>query len=148
MSTGKNIDAINALLDAAKAKTGSDYKTAKLLGVTPAKVCDWRTDRQTAQPEDHALVAALGGLDAEEALIRAVIAKHADKPKGERLLSALGNVLRRTGGMVTLGFFASVGLASSPPASPATTPSPVATMCRRFTQWRQSGYCQMLLSTP
>jgi hypothetical protein len=53
-------------------------------------------------------VAALAGLDAEEALVRAVIVKHADKPKGEKLLSVLGNVLRRTGEAVTLGFFVSV----------------------------------------
>lgn len=121
MSTGKNLEAINALLDAAKDKTGSDYKTAKLLGVTPAKVCDWRTDRQNAQPEDHALVAAIAGLDPEEALVRAVIAKHADKPKGERLLSALGNVLRRTGEAVTLGFFGSAVLGMAPKTAEAAT---------------------------
>lgn len=115
-----SLQAINALIDAAKAKAGSDYKVAQMLGITPARLGDWRAGRQTAQPEDHALIAAIAGLDPEEALVRAVIAKHADKPKGERLLSVLGNVLRRTGAAVTLGFFASVGLVWTPPSASAT----------------------------
>ncbi|MCE4555013.1 hypothetical protein [Pelomonas cellulosilytica] len=124
---------INTLLDAAKDKTGSDYKTAQLLGVPFQLISDWRGARKNPQPEDHALVAALAGLDAEEALVRAIIEKHRDKPKGERLLSALGNVLRRTGEVVTLGFFASVvwGLipGGSAPASAKTMTAEVATMC-------------------
>lgn len=85
------------LLDAAAKVTGSDYKTAKLLGRTSQELSDWRHGRRNPQPEDHALVAAIADLDAEEALVRAVLAKHADTPKGERLLSVLGNVLRRWG---------------------------------------------------
>lgn len=113
------------LLDAAKEKTGSDYKTAKLLGVTPQVVSDWRNgrDKGRPQPEDHALVAAVAGLDAEEALIRALLAKYADKPKGEKLLSALGNVLARTGAAVTLLFLASGGLGTTPTSAEARTTS-------------------------
>ena len=95
---------IVSLLDAAKQKTGSDYKTAKLIGATPQRISDWRSGREKGQPqpEDFALVAAAAGLDAEEALVRAVIEKHANKAKGEKLLSVLGNALRRTGEAVTL----------------------------------------------
>lgn len=100
---------ITELLDAAREQTGSDYKTAKALGVTPQRLSDWRAGRQNAQPEDFALVAALAKRDPEEELIRATLAKHANTAKGERLLSALGNVLTRTGAAVTLLFFASVG---------------------------------------
>jgi|GEM_PF-6852515 len=101
---------IGELLDAAKEKTGSDYKTAKLLGITPQKVCDWRSDRPKgrAQPEDHALVAELAGLDPEDALVRAIIEKHADTPKGERLLSALGKGWRQTGAVAMSLIFGSV----------------------------------------
>lgn len=157
MSTGKDLTVINALLDAAKEKHGSDYKVAKLLGRQTQEISDMRHGRLTAQPEDHALIASLGGLDAEEALVRAVIAKHAGKPKGERLLSVLGNVLRRTGEAVTLGFFGSAVLATNPRNAEAaanlmhqTTSADgwnlltaLATMCRRVDQWRQSGDCQM-----
>lgn len=119
---------LTALLDRAKEKTGSDYKTAKLLGITPQQVSDMRHGRLNAQPEDHALIAAVAGLDAEEALVRAVLEKHANKPKGERLLSALGNVLRRTGEAVTLLLFASVGLATSPGTAEAALAG-LSTMC-------------------
>jgi len=101
--------AIQDLLDAAKKKTSSDYKTAKLLGITPARLGDWRAGRQNAQPEDHALIAELAGMDAEEALIRAVLAKHAETAKGEKLLSALGKGLHRITEVATLLIFASAG---------------------------------------
>lgn len=134
------------LLDAAAKVTGSDYKTAKLLGRTSQELSDWRHGRRNPQPEDHALVAALADLDAEEALVRAVLAKHADTPKGERLLSVLGNVLRRTGEPVTLGFFASVasGIGPTTKTAAAATVKAVATMCSRSMRRRQSGHCQML----
>jgi len=114
---------VNALLDAAAKKTGSDYKTAELLGRPRQEISNWRHGHKNPQPEDHALIAALAGLDPEEALVRAVLAKHADTPKGERLLSVLGNVLHRTGAAVTLLLLASVGSATSPKsaeASPST----------------------------
>lgn len=104
---------IESLLDAAKAKTGSDNKTAALLGVPFQQISDWRGARKNPQPEDHALVAALAGLDAEEALVRAVLEKHANKPKGERLLSVLGNVLHRTGAAAISLSSASVASATS-----------------------------------
>ena len=143
MSTGKDLTTINALLDAAKAKTGSDRQTAKLLDRSNQEISDMRHGRLNAQPEDHALIAAIGGLDAEEALVRAVIAKHADKPKGEKLLSVLGNVLRRTGAAVTLGFFASVGLVWTPPSANA---SPRVTGDNVHRSKRQRRECQMLPS--
>ena len=93
---------INALLDAAKRVHGSDYKVAKLLNRSTAEISDWRAGRRNPQPEDHALVAGLAGLDAEEALIRAMLEKHANTWKGEQLLSLLGNVLHRTGAAATL----------------------------------------------
>lgn len=103
------MSSINELLDSAKTVTGSDYKTAQRLGITRQRLYAWRTGDQNAQPEDHALVAAIAGADPEEALVRAVLAKHADTPKGERLLTALGKGLRVTGAVVTSLFFASVG---------------------------------------
>lgn len=118
---------ITALLDAAAKKTGSDYQTAKLLGKGRQEVSNWRHGLRNPQPEDHALVAALAGLDAEEALIRATLEKHANTPKGERLLSVLGNGLRRIGEGATLLLFASVGLGMTPGSAEAA--HRLATMC-------------------
>lgn len=117
------LDTVNALLDAAKLKTGSDYKTAKLLGRTSQEISNWRHGHKNPQPEDHALVAGLAGLDPEEALIRAMLEKHANTRKGEQLLSLLGNVLRRTGAAVTLLLFASVGSVMTPGNANAKTAS-------------------------
>lgn len=103
------------LLDAAKNKTGSDAATARMLGISAQHISDWRGGREKGkpQPEDFALVAYIAGLDAEEALVRAMLEKHANKPKGERLLSALGNVLHRTGEAVTSHLSASAALATT-----------------------------------
>lgn len=102
---------LRALLDAAQQKAGSDYKVAQLLGVPRQNVSDWRNGRRTCTPEDQALLAAIAGMDPEETLVRAVLEKHANTPKGEKLLSALGNASRRIGEVVTSVFFGSVGWA-------------------------------------
>lgn len=102
------VTTIVLLLDAAKAHSGSDYKTAQMLDIKPSRIWEWRNGKVNPQPEDYALVAAIAGLDAEEHLIRAVLEKHADTPKGERLLSALGKGLRAIGEGATLVIFASV----------------------------------------
>ena len=102
---------ITDLLDAAKKVTGSDYKTAQLIGATRQMVSNWRNSEKPCPPEQQALIAYVAGLDAEEVLVRAVLARHANTPMGERLLSALGNASRRIGEKVTSAFFASVGLA-------------------------------------
>ena len=115
------VTTINALLDAAKLKTGSDYKTAKLLDVPTQHISNWRHGRRNPQPEDYALIAGLAGLDPEEALIRATLEKHANTHKGEQLLSVLGNVLRRTGAAVTLLLFASVASVTTPTPANAGT---------------------------
>ena len=100
---------IGELLDAAKARTGSDYATAQALGVPRQKVSNWRHGLAVAQPEDHALVADLAGQDPHVALVRATLAKHQDTPKGERLITALGKRFRAIGEGVTLLFLASAG---------------------------------------
>ena len=137
------VSTIVTLLDAAKTVTGSDYATAKAIGTTTQIVSNWRHGRRTAQPEDLALIAGLAGLDAEEVLVRAIIEKHANTSKGERLLNVLGNVLRRTGEAVTLGFFVSVAWGLIPGNADART-SPKASGDNVHRVRRQSGKCQML----
>lgn len=119
---------INALLDAAAKVTGSDYQTAKVLDRTRHEISAWRHGHRNPQPEDFALIAAVAGLDAEEALVRAVLEKHANTPKGERLLSALGNALHRTGAVAISLLFASVAWVTTPGSAEAAAQA-MATMC-------------------
>jgi hypothetical protein len=93
----ENAMTLIALIEKAAAIAGSEYKLAQLLGVGRQVVSDWKHGRRTCTPEDWALLAYVAGLDPEEALIRAVVAKHADTPKGERLVTALGKGSRVTG---------------------------------------------------
>jgi len=107
---------INKLLDAAKKMCGSDYQIAKVLPkVTPQLVSDWRAGRKNPQPEDLALVAELGGLNAEEWLARAVVAKHEGTAKGDMLMRALGKGLLATGAVLASGgaHAAVIGLTST-----------------------------------
>lgn len=121
---------LETLLNAAQAATGSDYKTAKALGITPQRLSDWRHGRQTPQPEDHALLAQIAGLDPMEAMARAVLFKHADTPKGERLLSALGKGLQVTGGAAILLISLSAGFLAPSEARAAVRTS-ITTMYRK-----------------
>ena len=99
---------LQTLIERAAKVQGSEYKLAKALGITPQRLSDWKHQRRTCTPEDWTLLAAAAQLDPEEALIRAVIAKHANTPKGERLLTALGKGLHQIGEKATFGIFASV----------------------------------------
>ena len=103
---------LNDLIDKASAIVGNDAKLARSLGVPPQHVSNWRHGTRTATPEDWALLASAAGLDPEEALIRATLAKHADTPKGERLTTALGKGLHRIGALASFAICASLGFLS------------------------------------
>lgn len=115
---------IQQLLDEAKAATGSDYKTAQMLGITRGRLSDWRNGKQNPQPEDYALIAAIAGQDAEEALVSAVLRKHANTPKGERLVTALGKVLSAAHAAVAVFVCASVGFLAPVRSEAAMVPMP------------------------
>jgi len=80
------------LLDAAKAMTGSDYKTAKLIHAPRMTVSNWRSGRATMPAADVVLVAKLGGLDPVDWGCRAICAKYEGTQKGEDLREALKKV--------------------------------------------------------
>lgn len=91
---------LNQLLDKAKEVTGSDYATAKRLGITPQVIYDWRALRKNPQPEDATLIAAVAGLDPVAELARTMVQKHQGTPKGEKLMQALGKSLLATGAVL------------------------------------------------
>lgn len=88
------------LLDRAKKATGSDYKTAKALEVTPQRISDWRTGRQPVPVADVVLMAELAGLKTEEWAARAIVAQYQGTSKGDKLFKALGKALAATGAAI------------------------------------------------
>lgn len=126
---------VTELIELAAASLGSEYKLAKALGIPQSHISEWKAGKRPCSPEDQALMAYQAGRDPEEALVRAVLVKHADTAKGERLLSALGKGLRATGAAATLLIFGSAGFLA-PTEARARTPSAapgslIATMYRK-----------------
>lgn len=88
---------VQTLLDKAKLQSGSDYKTAKELGVSRMNLSNWRHGKQPMPVADVALAAHLAGLDAVEWCSRATAAQHEGTPKGVKLQTALKKALQATG---------------------------------------------------
>ncbi|WP_295542048.1 hypothetical protein [uncultured Pseudacidovorax sp.] len=97
------------LIDAAKAITGSDSKTADALGVSRGNVSDWRHGRQPCSPEMQALLASIAGFDPAETALRAMTKKHEGSALGDKLARVLGKLSPATG--VVAGFVGAVALA-------------------------------------
>jgi len=112
-----HLEELNALIDKAAEKAGSDYKLAAMLGMQRQKISNMRHGRMTATPEDQALFASVAGLNAIEVLARAMVQKHEGTPKGDRLMRALGKGLLATGAAVaTAGANAAAIFSSIHPA--------------------------------
>jgi hypothetical protein len=91
---------LQTLIDKGKEVVGSDYKLAKAIGTTPARLSGWRNGHQTCPVADMALLAHVAGLDPVAELARAVVAKHEGTPKGDKLMRALGKALPAIGAAI------------------------------------------------
>ena len=80
---------LSLLISKASAIAGSEYKLAKMLGISQTVVSDWKHGRRTCVPEDRAQLAYIAGEDAVQELITAAIEKWEGTEKGERLRTAL-----------------------------------------------------------
>jgi len=105
----KHLDDLNFLIDNAAKKAGSYSALAREIGVSPQTLSDWRHARRPCQPEEQALLAAAAGFDPVATLARATVEYWEGKPKGDRLMKALGKPLRATGAVA--GFAGAVALA-------------------------------------
>ncbi|MBX9935735.1 MAG: helix-turn-helix domain-containing protein [Burkholderiaceae bacterium] len=85
---------ITELISKASAITGSDYALAAQLGVPRQMVSMWKKEARPCPPEEQARIADIAGFDPVEALVNAVLERHAGTPKGE----ALCRVLKRQRG--------------------------------------------------
>ena len=75
---------------------GSDSALAARLEVPRQMVSMWKTGAKPCPPEDQARIAELVGLDPLEALVGAVLERHAGTPKGDALCRVLGKWAPRT----------------------------------------------------
>jgi hypothetical protein len=86
---GVTMQDIAELIDRASQVAGSDNKLAKLIDAHQQHISQWRSGAKPCPPADVALMASVAGLNADEWLVRAVMAKHEGTPKGEKLMRVL-----------------------------------------------------------
>lgn len=84
---------LNELLEQANEKCGNYSKLAEMLGVSRMLVSQWKTGAKPCPPEEQARIANLMGLNPVEALINAVLERHAGTAKGDELGRVLGEWL-------------------------------------------------------
>jgi len=111
MQAPKPIERINRLLDKAKEKTGSDYATAKQMGVPRRNVSNWRNGKP-CPIDKQAVMAELAGLSAIEVVAYAMIEGAKTAAEKERLYSAVGKQLHPTNVAEFLPTYVSDDLAS------------------------------------
>lgn len=80
---------IAELIDRASKVAGSDNKLAKLIDAHQQHISQWKSGTKTCPPADVALMASVAGLNADEWLVRAVLAKHEGTAKGDKLMRVL-----------------------------------------------------------
>jgi DNA-binding transcriptional regulator YdaS (Cro superfamily) len=86
-------DRIKALIDAASVRIGNQYRMGKLIGYSTAEVSLWKAGARPCPPEAQVLMAQAAGFDPAEVLAIAIIERHANTTRGEKLLTALGKAL-------------------------------------------------------
>lgn len=80
---------LKELIERASAKAGNDAALARLIETPAPNVAMWKSGARPCPPADVALMASVAGLNADEWLVRAVMAKHEGTPKGEKLMRVL-----------------------------------------------------------
>lgn len=116
MSTVVNTgNRLHDLIDAAAAACGSAYKLAQRIGYTRMEVSGWRNDKRACPLEAQVFMAQVVGEDVDKVIHEALIEKHADTPRGEKLVTALGKGLMAAGALSTTLLLGNDALASSVP---------------------------------
>jgi transcriptional regulator with XRE-family HTH domain len=82
---------LNSLLDKAKEITGSDYKTASLMGLKGQHVSNWRKGRCKPNAESRAMLAAILKMDISDINV-AIDANKKDKERMQEFLKKFENL--------------------------------------------------------
>jgi len=78
------------LVNAATERIGGQNEMARSISYLPSDVSNWKSGERPCPLEAQVLMAHAAGLDPNEVLAYAMIERHANTPRGEKLLSALG----------------------------------------------------------
>jgi len=103
---------IKQLIDLASASVGGQNKLARNIGYSSAELSQWHTATRPCPIEAQALMAQVAGLEPSEVVAYAMIEKHADTPRGEKLASAMGKRLGAIGVAASGAIYASGDSAS------------------------------------
>jgi predicted transcriptional regulator len=101
------------LIDQASMRAGNDNKLAKMLATTRQAISQYRAGKRSCPLEDQALMAAIIDSDPLKEVADAMIERHANTPRGEKLVSALGKGLMSASGAALITVSASDVSASS-----------------------------------
>lgn len=88
---------LHALIDEAAKRCGSAFKLSKHIGYSRNEVSGWRNDKRACPLEAQVFMAQIVGADVDQTIHAALIEKHADTPRGEKLVTALGKGLMTAG---------------------------------------------------
>ena len=80
---------LRELIERASKVAGSDAALARMIETAPPNLAMWKSGAKPCPPADVALMASVAGLNADEWLVRAVMAKHEGTAKGEKLMRVL-----------------------------------------------------------
>lgn len=104
----KNLD---EFLDAVKEKTGSDYKTAKLLGISDSLIGNWRGNRSIPSNAHIIKMCKFAGLDLGESIIAIEVSR--EKKAMQREVYKYAGAATAVAGFATagmMGFIATIML--------------------------------------
>lgn len=99
------MEPLDRLLDRAKSVTGSDYATAKRLGITDSAISQWRNRPKSApDPERAFALADLLGLDPVEVLAVCEAKRARDEDARKRWIARAGKAIAAgMGGAIVTG---------------------------------------------
>lgn len=97
---------LRELIDRAAKEVGSKTELARMLGVAPQRLNEWRGAHRPCPPEVVAMIADIAGMPGEEWLARATLWAAREKPYFERLRQAVGKRVPLTGGATALSTLA------------------------------------------
>lgn len=96
----KHSEELVLLIDKAAKIAGNYSALARMLGVSPQAVTNWRRGDKACPMEDLALMASMVGVDPLAELGRALVRKNEGTPKGDKLMRALGKTSLATGAVI------------------------------------------------
>lgn len=88
---------VKTLIERACINAGSAVELAKMLGVKPQRITQWKNGHLKCQPDDMAAIGSIAGYNALNVLAAATLEATEGTAKGAVLDAALGKAMKATG---------------------------------------------------